>query len=507
MRKILLVLLVVAVSLVGCGAETNASKDVGSNYEKAQEQTVIPTSEPIATSTPTQVPQHVCDNVCSTCGLCSDATCPEKACIEKCAGHEVLPKGNYITTEGTVVEIDSVVYHIGSNIYVPDSIESLSNVAIGVMEQVSGLQFDGNDNYLVNRIDKKSHIYITRDNLYAGMDWYTGWDSNELGSAYANDNNVWLAPGDLLLGNSYTIIHELAHVLMWRQSQWYHEKTLNEGFAEYTAYLTLLEMEEKHPEAAVYFDKSTSSVNSMNMSHEDLYKQPIEYWLNHPFEDGGNGNYSIGFRLMAYLQDVYGDYSSWIANFDKQYSFKDREQTDNVSPVEHRIAILKQTYGEDVLDNFYPWLKAHEDYFEVDYFKVIDRSGLQNMNLYPRYNSFEERMVLEDIKYKDLYINLEPARKYIGEYKGRDISKLVLESLYPLAVNLYKADGSFTQITIEDEPVSLEDITGIQLVGEGTLKRLEISGFHQCENKCSECGLCREEYCWQECCLDKCRGH
>ncbi len=456
--------------------------------------TGIPTPVPTATSTPTPIPTAT--NTPTPTPTPSSTPTP-------------LPSEDFITTGETVVDVGSAVCHIGENVYVPADFGNVTNLMMNIAEKVSGLRFDGDGYCAKKSMEKKPHIYITRENLYAGTDWYTGWDTSELGSAYAFSSEAWIAPGDFLLGNSYTLIHELSHVLMWRQSKWYHETTLSEGFAEYTTYLTLLELEEKYPEAAVYFNKSINPVNNMDTSYHELYKQPIEYWFDNYFEYAGNSNYTIGFRFMAYLHDVYGDYSSWILNFREQYPFEDRNQINDVSPVEYRIAVLKQTYGDDVLDNFYPWLKEHESDFEVDYNKVIDRSGLQEMNLYPAYNAFEEKMVLEDILYKDLLIHLEPAKKYIGEYKGRDISKLVLECVQPLVVNLFHEDGSSTQITMgpEREPVSLDGVNSIQLVGEGTLYRLEFNGFHQCDYQCTECGLCTEEGCWDGACLDKCSGH
>lgn len=90
MRKIvLLVLLVLAVGLEGCNAKTN---EAGTELV---ETSVIETSETVQTQKDeraiipetTLEPQHVCDNVCATCGLCLKSTCRENACKEKCAGH------------------------------------------------------------------------------------------------------------------------------------------------------------------------------------------------------------------------------------------------------------------------------------------------------------------------------------------------------------------------------------------------------------------------------------
>lgn len=463
MRKLLLALLVAVVSIAGCGVET--------------EEVVVEQNE---TGTPTPVPVHICENTCLVCGLCGDATCTEDVCMEKCIGHKEASEvkiNDYITTEDIELDLEKAVYHIGKDIYVPDKLESNTNKAMNIIEQISGLSFEVNDYPSEEYTDGKTHIFINRDLLLTGAEWYTGLESNEFGSAFEANGIVWAAPGDLLMGNSYTIVHELCHALMARQSPWYHGVLLNEGFAEYTTYLVLCEMEEKHPELAVCFEKSSAPINNMYMSYDELYEQSFEYWFENSYEYTGNGNYAVGFRFMAYLHDVYGDYTGWIIDFEKEYPFKDRNKIDDQSTLEQRFAILKQTYGDDVLDNFYPWLKEHENDFAEQTGKIVDISALQEINIYPRYDAIQQKLFLDYIKYNNLYINLEPAKKYIEEYKGMDASKLVLWMPEKMEVHLYHIDGSCTQMTTDGNSISLEGISGIKLVGEGTLGRLQVSGF------------------------------
>jgi len=49
-----------------------------------------------------------------------------------------------------------------------------------------------------------------------------------------------------------------------------------------------------------------------------------------------------------------------------------------------------------IIDNFYPWLKAHQGDFEIDYNKMIDRSGLQKLNLCPECNLCTEEGCWDD---------------------------------------------------------------------------------------------------------------
>lgn len=347
------------------------------------------------------------------------------------------------------------------------------------MEALTGLCFDYFDPTIDEPQTTKIPLTFSRDFLYVGQDWYTGLSTSEYGSAGGGIDGVGASPGDLLLGHSNALVHELSHALMYRQTGWFHSQLLNEGFAVYTAYLVQQKLETDAPEIAYYLGNSSSNLIDMDLSENayvELYKQPIEYWFKNNFEYDMNANYPIGFRFMAYLHDTYGDYSSWVTEFGKTYPYSERKITSNVSPVEQQLAILKQVYGNDVFHNFYPWLKEHKADFAVDYYKITDLSNVQNIKLYPLYNANKEVAILDYFKYNNLTIDLVPTRKYLEEYKQVDASALILNTSEPISVLLYYADGNTASVTTE-EPVSLKDVTSIQLTGEGTLNRVEITGF------------------------------
>ena len=459
---------------------------------------------------------HSCGTACSNCGLCTDAACTDPACAEKCMGHHVcaascpicslctdeacsepvcrekcpglhqeavfeFSQGDYITTDTISIDTGTLVFDIGANIYVPGNMEETAQAMAAVMEQVSGLTFDENGYANSHYADGKVHVNVTRDALYAGMDWYNGLASSEMGNAYADPRtHALLSPGDLFLGNSKAAVHELSHVLMFRQSEWSHSQLLNEGFAEYTTYLTMQELDNTNMEAGFYLDRPTQCLLDMSIyEYDKLFEHPLEYWFENTFEYSGNANYAIGFRFMAYLHEVYGDYSKWITAFEETYSYGTYAHGNSNSSAARQIEVLKATYGADVLDNFYPWLQSHlEQFDEMLYYTTYrDMTSVNGINLYPVYNAFEARVSLTTFTYSDLYINLETVRKYVGEYKGDDLSNLSLVASGPVEVNLYQADGSYTTVTTEAfTAVSLEGIRYIKLVGTGTMNRLEISG-------------------------------
>ena len=75
----------------------------------------------------------------------------------------------------------------------------------------------------------------------------------------------------------------------------------------------------------------------------------------------------------------------------------------------------------------------------------------------------------------------------MDEYKQEGEYSLVLTTTNPYTgqvephtVNLYQADGSYEQV-VTDEPISLDGISYIKLVGEGMAMHLDISGFSEVE--------------------------
>ena len=424
---------------------------------------------------------HECTDPCAQCGWCQNADCAESACAHKCQGHweepYIFPTGDYVTDTEVHIDTGTLVFDIGENVYVRGDLAELAEKMVASMEKVAGLDFDGAGYAKGAFADGKVHVQAGRNMVLVESAVYS-----EYGNAYAG---VWdhavISPGNLF-NRGYVIIHELGHVMMFRQSEWCHSQLLNEGFAEYTAYLALLDLAETDPAWFLYVNIPERFLNNMRIyDYDALYAQPLEYWFENIFESSDNANYSIGFRFMAYLQDVYGDYSKWITEFEKTYCFREIAPNSNVSAVEHQITALKATYGEDVLDNFYPWLQEHEDIFEGDYREApLDLRGTESVNWYPVFNGVYSRAEMNNLQYKDLYVNLNSMRQYLTEYKGFDSSDLQLVTSEPIYVRLYQADGSYTTV-YTDQPISLEGVAYIKLVGEGSLESIRLEGSFRWE--------------------------
>lgn len=425
---------------------------------------------------------HSCRNVCNVCSLCTSADCIDVACKNKCSGHNEdiyeFENDDYITTESVDIECGKIEYNIEPNIYVRGDLDKLTEVYVPIIEEVSGLSFDYHGHAMHYSGDEKTHVTVTREGMYADYDWYMGLPTNEYGSAYAGSfSHATLTPGYFMFTSS-AIIHELSHTIMWRQSYWSYSQLLNEGISTYTTYKAALELEKNHPDVILAYERISQHFTDYEIyDYSKLYEYPIEYWFDNTFEYSGNVNYSIGFRFMWYLDEVYGNYTDWIKVFESTYPFNVINPMSDMAETSVQIEILKKTYGDDVLDNFYPWLKANEDVFVPHYDQNrIDLSDVDSLDLYAEFNAVVAEAKLVNFEYEDLYINLEMLKKQVGEYKELDTSDLTLELSNSATVKLYKADHSSVEMT--GTSFDLDEISYIKLVGNGTLDWLEVKGFY-----------------------------
>ena len=199
---------------------------------------------------------ETCRYYCGLCDKCMDTSCTNSMCAEKCQGHteeiKVFSDGDFITTEPISIDTGSAVIDIGANVYVRGDLAQRVEEIIAAIEKVSGLDFDGNGYGRDLYTDGKIHITANRDEnqLYA-----------ELSTAYAGrSSHAFVSPGDLLICGGYAIVHELAHVLMFRQQGWFHSQLMDEGFAEYTTYLALKELQAADPSYQVSLSPPTYTI-------------------------------------------------------------------------------------------------------------------------------------------------------------------------------------------------------------------------------------------------------
>ena len=398
-----------------------------------------------------------------------------------------FPSG-YITTETTVLETDCLRIEIPANVYIPDDLIENLNLITSVMEDVSGMTFEGRAPYATELL--KVLVIKMLDT------------ESEFGPAFASIDFVEISSGDLV--ELFALIHECSHALQYRQSGWFYNTWAMESISTYTTYKTQKYIEENYPELVPWTDTVNSSYGNYGIFNFDkLYEYPIEYWMENLFEYGTNNNYSIGFAFAWYLDEVYGDYSKWITVYEEYNPYYLSTLNTNMLPLEEQIKAFELAYGEDVFDGFYPWLKENEDLFEH---RNIDLTGADQIRLYPSFYygwvdySFKGINYNAGVLYKDLYIDLSAGMHYMVAYKGKDISSGL--ELYLSAgniVELYDAQGKLLRTeTSQGNAISLENVSFIKLVGEGLFYKLSITGFDEHGHVFSDLVTVKEPTCTEQ---------
>ena len=385
-------------------------------------------------------------------------------------GTTLFASNSYITNKATIIETEHFKFEIDENVFVPGYLEEYIEIIYDTLETVSGLSFH-------NEVYNPGKIVIEVAKPYNEK-----FPESELGGAYAYSKGatIHICAGDLLLGNTYTITHELSHILQYSQSSWHYSQVYVEGFAEYTSHKAAKYLEDNNIVAAYLVGPSYSHINNMEI-HGDLYSQTIEYWIENPKEASSisfNSAYAVGFRLMSYLDDVYGNYSNWIKYYETVNPYHKNKYVDQEVTLTNQLKAMKVTYGDNVLNNFYSWVKVNESKFARQDSSIYDLSALEEVIIYPEFNAVGDTTTLSDyvFKYNNLLINIEEARNYLKYYKNRDVSNLKLKLQTSKQVALYNENKELILNEVDDEFL-LDGVSYIKLVGEGTLGAMYKKGF------------------------------
>ena len=149
-----------------------------------------------------------------------------KSCQEILVAQEVIAivppveidfSDGYVTTEGTVIETDHLRLNLSANVYISDDLIAKLNLITSIMEEVSGMKFEGNAQYATDLM----RVEVVKPE---------GTES-ELGPAFADVGGATISSGDLVGPNLGVVIHECSHVLKARQSPWAYCQWMEESIS------------------------------------------------------------------------------------------------------------------------------------------------------------------------------------------------------------------------------------------------------------------------------------
>ena len=154
-------------------------------------------------------------------------------------------------------------------------------------------------------------------------------------------------------------------------------------------------------------------------------------------------------------------------------------------PAEEQVKAFKLAYGDGVLDGFYTWLKKNEALFDDSY--TVDLREVDSFSFYPMcaYGGIYYSLHAFDgtLLYNDLCIDIDAGRHYITDYKGYSTDGMVMTLDSGIALELYDSDGRLIRSeTSTYGKISLSGVSTVKLVGEGSLKRLDITGYDSYSN-------------------------
>ena len=387
----------------------------------------------------------------------------------------------YITKAKTTIETEYLIFDIDPGIYVVPQLAAKADGIFRAMEAVTGLRvMDGKYH------DYKITVHVSR---YEAQDTV----AENSGPTGGSNDEIWIAPSDLFVESGYAFAHELGHAFNREFTGGFAGTVMDEGFATYTEMLLAEYLAEHDPDlGAILCSPDLVKYNMMVEDYEVMYDRSVEYWMKHAdeaYDFCGNGAYGLGFRLMGYLDESFGDYTSWFETYDGLYNAKislpeydPEEGLTDKTVANLAIRALKTTYGDTVLEGFYSWMRANE-YGRFDADEYYDRcnafGAVTVYTVYPFYYWAENKTKLpggEMTEYSDLTVCIAPAEFYLREYKGEDTSALILNVSAGTTVELYDADGKLID-TVQSEQIPLTGVASVKLVGKGETV-FNITGYH-----------------------------
>ena len=228
------------------------------------------------------------------------------------------------------------------------------------MEEVTGLSFLNGKYY--KGIKTTIHIY----------EYYPGGSTDDVTKSIDIDKTC------LQRDSFLTMVHELVHILQTTSVSTGGFPFYDEGHADYWTFRIAKYILDNNIEGLAEVVDVETEFNKWNDIIPDvditqIYDKNIFEWMDQgcyfAFAESWPA-YIYGSFFFTYLEDVYGDANAFLPIYvripyaatgvDWDAGIAGRKYM-NMDPL---IKMMMVTYGADVFDNFYPWLREHEELFE-----------------------------------------------------------------------------------------------------------------------------------------------
>lgn len=386
----------------------------------------------------------------------------------------------YYSSEKTYIETDYILYEIDPNIYIIGDLVERTNELCKAIEDVTGLKFN-----LSQYGGKKILVYVYREGIpRKDSEMSAGAAFAESGPSESSRGDECMhiirltSPCALFTGKTSTIIHELAHALRYCQTSTHFTTLIEEGFAEITNYKTMLYLENKKSTTAFLLGSTIGKSGSFEIFDFNYDSKKLLYWLSLTAENFEGNQYALGFYLMSYLDNKYGNFNAWLKNC---------PDNNGLLSGEAQLQLLKKAYGDSFANDFYSWTKANlkkgegTSHFYNPYSQnTQDLTGYAPLNFYPdfsNYGRFQCSFAEYSFKYKDLYINLDETKHFLKDYKGRNIDNLYLTLSDDVTVQYFDKNGTMLMES-KEKLIDIANVSYIKLVGSGYIGQLQLLGYY-----------------------------
>lgn len=270
----------------------------------------------------------------------------------------------YKTNKEECIETTRFVLYLGKGVEVPVNVIELINYIMDMIEDETGYEFYAKEYESLFGMDLELEQYFETagelkkiDPAHQKVGIVVAANDKHAGPYAHGGSGVLLGPKDIKLqeqtDGAHAIIHELLHVTFYRNG-----KSMNGVFVEGFATYYTARIIEKDTRLKCTHDSYFNLGNYQFVIDEDTIEQ---LYIIH---EEGSGRYELGFRLMHFIAERYGDNA-----FKKLHEKVSEKLDDSEYEASTKLIaeVLKEQLSKDFFVEFAKWHKQNREKFrDVD---------------------------------------------------------------------------------------------------------------------------------------------